>query len=282
MSTDCHWGRSAPVRCSAPLRPRLPACPAPLAPGHHLLRDTLGHTRGPHPCAHGRRAWQGGSRWRDSPRPLGTGETHAGRRRTGPRASHPLCTREGHPRHTPGSRPCPPIDCPAPPATPCKALRPAPDADAWTVEGDAAIGAPHRLTPADAGGTAPRPRHDETDTPGPPHRATRAARGACETVQRPHESPRVSCHAPRTLVTRACGTHRGRPHGTDAPWRAHVRGNDGSNTHPLCHGARCATRPRTRREDDDLQPGHRRWRDPGAPQRSPATPPPTRGAERPR
>ena len=124
-----------------------------------------------------------------------------------------------------------------PPAAPCQVLRPAPDTDAWPGHGEAPVGASHRLTPAAAGGTAPRPGHDTTDTPAPPHRATPTAHGACKTVLRQHERLRSAGRTPRTPVAQGM-RHRGRPHGTDEPWRARVQGNSASHTHPLCHGAR--------------------------------------------
>ena len=98
-----RWPRGAPA-CGTPRGTRAAPTPAPVGDTPH--RVALADTAASAPCAcerRGRRACSGVKQSARGPRPCARWETHAGRRRTVSRASHPLRTRAGHLRRAPGS-----------------------------------------------------------------------------------------------------------------------------------------------------------------------------------
>jgi len=128
-----------------------------------------------------------------------------------------------------------------PPTVRGAALRPAPDATAWTEGAEAVSGAPGWRAPGTAGGTVTRQGHTATDPTGPPPRATLAAGEVCAVVRRQDAVRQPSCRARHTPVVHGMPP-RGvpSPHGTDGPRRARLRASGARHPSP----PRCGTRER--------------------------------------
>ena len=127
--------------------------------------------------------------------------------------------------------------------------------------------------PADA--RSPGDCHEPGGHTRPHQRRARRTRPSCAHTS--DSGPRVVL--PAHPWRRACGR------GGDRTARTRKGGRvDGGVAHPPPASHATArggnTQPRTRCWEDGRQPCHLRWRDPGIPSRSPATPRPPRGAER--